>query len=147
MDTPIQSRWELRKLTPPPPGFKQEIIEIGVVEMNLLTLQITREWSRFIGFSVKAQEPQVLMFRTEFPRILRFTDSPFPRPETGPREQTIAAVHGLLAGNLGRQLKARVTALRVGRERHGQHCDVVILPKAAGRVHNLVNCWLGLHQR
>jgi inhibitor of KinA sporulation pathway (predicted exonuclease) len=33
---------------PPPPGFKQEIIEIGVVEMDLLTLQITRERSRFI---------------------------------------------------------------------------------------------------
>jgi inhibitor of KinA sporulation pathway (predicted exonuclease) len=33
---------------PPPPGFKQEIIELGAVEMNLLTLQITREWSRFI---------------------------------------------------------------------------------------------------
>jgi inhibitor of KinA sporulation pathway (predicted exonuclease) len=33
---------------PPPPGMKQEIIEIGVVEMDLLTLKITRETAYFV---------------------------------------------------------------------------------------------------
>jgi len=56
-------------------------------------------------------------------------------------------LHVSLAGNLGRQLKARFAALRVGHERHGQHGDVIILPKAACRVHNLLNRWLRLHQR
>jgi len=56
-------------------------------------------------------------------------------------------LHVSLASNLGRQLKARVGAFRVGRERHRQHGDVVVLPKAASRVHNLLNRRLGLHQR
>lgn len=33
---------------PPPPGMRQEIIEIGVVEMDLQTLEITRESARFV---------------------------------------------------------------------------------------------------
>jgi inhibitor of KinA sporulation pathway (predicted exonuclease) len=33
---------------PPPPGMRQEIIEIGIVEMNLLTLEIIRERSHFV---------------------------------------------------------------------------------------------------
>ena len=33
---------------PPPPGMRQEIIEIGVVEMDLQTLEITRERARFV---------------------------------------------------------------------------------------------------
>jgi inhibitor of KinA sporulation pathway (predicted exonuclease) len=33
---------------PPPPGVRQEIIEIGLVEMDLHTLEITRERSHFV---------------------------------------------------------------------------------------------------
>jgi inhibitor of KinA sporulation pathway (predicted exonuclease) len=33
---------------PPPPGMRQEIIEIGVVEMDLQTLEITRESAHFV---------------------------------------------------------------------------------------------------
>jgi inhibitor of KinA sporulation pathway (predicted exonuclease) len=33
---------------PPPPGMRQEIIEIGIVEMDLLTLAVTEEASYFI---------------------------------------------------------------------------------------------------
>ena len=33
---------------PPPPGMKQEIIEIGIAEMDLRTLDITREASYFV---------------------------------------------------------------------------------------------------
>lgn len=33
---------------PPPPGMQQEIIEIGIVEMDLLTLNITQEASYFV---------------------------------------------------------------------------------------------------
>jgi inhibitor of KinA sporulation pathway (predicted exonuclease) len=33
---------------PPPPGMKQEIIEIGIVEMDLQTLNITREAAYFV---------------------------------------------------------------------------------------------------
>jgi inhibitor of KinA sporulation pathway (predicted exonuclease) len=33
---------------PPPPGMRQEIIEIGMVEMDLQTLEITREKSHFV---------------------------------------------------------------------------------------------------
>jgi inhibitor of KinA sporulation pathway (predicted exonuclease) len=33
---------------PPPPGMRQEIIEIGLVEMDLHTLEITREKSHFV---------------------------------------------------------------------------------------------------
>jgi inhibitor of KinA sporulation pathway (predicted exonuclease) len=33
---------------PPPPGMRQEIIEIGVVEMDLQTLKITREKAHFV---------------------------------------------------------------------------------------------------
>jgi inhibitor of KinA sporulation pathway (predicted exonuclease) len=33
---------------PPPPGMRQEIIEIGMVEMDLQTLEITRERSHFV---------------------------------------------------------------------------------------------------
>jgi inhibitor of KinA sporulation pathway (predicted exonuclease) len=33
---------------PPPPGMRQEIIEIGVVEMDLQTLEITRERAQFV---------------------------------------------------------------------------------------------------
>jgi inhibitor of KinA sporulation pathway (predicted exonuclease) len=33
---------------PPPPGMRQEVIEIGVVEMDLQTLEITHESSHFV---------------------------------------------------------------------------------------------------
>src|ERR1700722_19196908 len=33
---------------PPPPGMRQEIIEIGIVEMDLQTLEITRESAHFV---------------------------------------------------------------------------------------------------
>ena len=33
---------------PPPPGLKQEIIEVGVIEMDLETLNITREAAYFV---------------------------------------------------------------------------------------------------
>jgi inhibitor of KinA sporulation pathway (predicted exonuclease) len=43
----IDREWTCWNVSPPP-GMKQEIIEIGVVEMNLRTLEITQEAAHFV---------------------------------------------------------------------------------------------------
>lgn len=58
MTTPHDDRYHARAIyidteqscwtAPPPPGMRQEIIEIGVVEMDLQALEITRERSHFV---------------------------------------------------------------------------------------------------